>query len=160
MCPWVDAWLTPYNDPNMRDPVNSFAIERPSMKDFQDALAIYSSYFFIFSVQLPEDCPRVFQSTHHGISSLFGLILKYRRGVTFGIWDHAILWRESCLNISPAQSSLSIPVQSILLAGVGLATRLAYFHADVLLPCTSVFNPSVSRPLYFTNAWHKTDGDP
>ena len=136
---WVEAWLAPSNDANMTEP--AFEIERPSMKDFQDSLAIYSSYFFIFSVQVPEDCPRVFQSTHHGISSLFGLILKYRRGTTFGIWDHAILWRECCLNISPAQCTLSIPVQAMLLAGIGLATRLAYFHADVIVPCTSVFNP-------------------
>jgi hypothetical protein len=141
MSAWVDAWLTPYNDDNITEPGSYFDIERPCMKDFKDALDIYSSYLFIFSVQVPEDCPRVFQSTHHGISSLFGMILKYRRGVTFGIWDHAILWRECCLNISPAQCSLSIPVQSMLLAGISLATRLAYFHADVILPCTSVFNP-------------------
>ncbi|KAB5559938.1 glycosyl transferase [Coniochaeta sp. 2T2.1] len=138
---WVEAWLAPYHDAAMRDPASLFEIERPSMKDFQDALAIYSSYLFIISVQVPEECPRVFQSTHHGISSLFGAILKYRRGVTFGIWDHAILWRECCLNVSPAQSSLSIPVQSMLLAGIRMATRLAYLHADVLLPCTSAFNP-------------------
>ena len=138
---WAEAWLAPQNDTNASEPASCFEIEQPSMKDFQDALAIYTSYFFIFSVQVPEDCPRVFQSTHHGISSLFGLILKYRRGTTFGIWDHAILWRECCLNISPAQCTLSIPVQSMLLAGIGLATRLAYFHADVIVPCTSVFNP-------------------
>jgi hypothetical protein len=141
MSAWINAWLTPYNHPNMREPADCFEIEQPSMKDFEACLAIYSCYFFIFTVQIPEECPRVFQSTHHGISSLFGIILKYRRGVTFGIWDHAILWRESCLNISPAQCSLSIPVQSMLLAGIGLATRLAYLHADVILPCTSVFNP-------------------
>jgi len=29
----------------------------------------------------------------------------------------------------------------MLLSGIGLAARLAYLHADVLLPCTSVFNP-------------------
>lgn len=76
-----------------------------------------------------------------GISSLFGMILRYRRNVTFGIWDHAILWRECCLNLSPAQSELPISVQSMLLSGIGLATRLAYFHADVIMPCTSLFNP-------------------
>jgi hypothetical protein len=99
------------------------------------------AYLFIYAVQIPEDCPRVFQSTHHGISSLFGMILQCRRGVTFGIWDHAILWRETCLNISPAQSELPLAVQSMLLAGIGMAARLAYFHADVIMPCASVFNP-------------------
>ncbi|PHH67892.1 hypothetical protein CDD82_1017 [Ophiocordyceps australis] len=138
---WADAWLLPYHDDNISDPAHHFAIERPSMMDFRDALGIYLAYFFIFSVSIPDDCPRVFQSTHHGISSLFGMILKYRRGTTFGIWDHAILWRESCLNISPAQCELSIPVQSMLLAGMRLASRLAYFHADIVVPCTSLFNP-------------------
>lgn len=138
---WVDAWLVPYNDPNIIDPSTCFELEKPSMSDFREALGIYLAYFFIFSVKIPDRCPRVFQSTHHGISSLFGMILRYRRGVTFGIWDHAILWRECCLNISPAQCELPISVQSMLLSGIGLATRLAYFHADVIMPCTSLFNP-------------------
>ncbi|KAK1753914.1 hypothetical protein QBC47DRAFT_429327 [Echria macrotheca] len=138
---WVEAWLTQYDDPNIVNPTDYFEIQRPSLKDFRTALSIYSSYFFIFSVQTPTDCPRVFQSTHHGISSLFGVFLKHKRGVNFGIWDHAILWRECCLNLSPAQSTLPLAVQSMILSGIGLAMRLAYFHADVVLPCTSVFNP-------------------
>ncbi|CAI6086454.1 unnamed protein product [Clonostachys chloroleuca] len=138
---WVDAWLVPYDDPNIIDPAKAFDMERPTMADFRDCLGIYLAYFFIFSVKIPERCPRVFQSTHHGISSLFGMILRYRRGTTFGIWDHAILWRECCLNISPAQCELPISVQTMLLSGIGLATRLAYFHADVIMPCTSLFNP-------------------
>jgi hypothetical protein len=138
---WVDAWLTPYDDPNVIHPSTCFDLEKPSMSDFREAMGIYLAYFFIFSVKIPERCPRVFQSTHHGISSLFGMTLRYRRGVTFGIWDHAILWRECCLNISPAQCELPISVQSMLLSGIGLATRLAYFHADVIMPCTSLFNP-------------------
>jgi hypothetical protein len=138
---WVDAWLLPYDDPDIIEPSKCFELERPSMSDFREALGIYLAYFFIFSVQIPDKCPRVFQSTHHGISSLFGMILRYRRGATFGIWDHAILWRECCLNISPAQCELPISVQSMLLSGIGMATRLAYFHADVIMPCTSLFNP-------------------
>jgi hypothetical protein len=138
---WVEAWLYPYNDPNILDTSDLFDLERPSMEDFRDSLALYMSYFMIYSVQVPEECPRVFQSTHHGISSLFGMVLKYRKGTTFALWDHAILWRECCLNISTAQCLLPIPVQAMLLAGIGLAARLAYLHVDVLLPCTSVFNP-------------------
>ncbi|KAH7239890.1 uncharacterized protein BKA55DRAFT_706140 [Fusarium redolens] len=138
---WVAAWLKEYDDPNIASPSQCFEIERPSIPDFRDALGIFRAYFFIFAVQVPDECPRAFQSTHHGISSLFGLILKYRRGAHFSIWDHAILWRETCLNISPAQCELPVAVQSMLLAGVGLATRLAYFHADVISPCASLFNP-------------------
>nr|CAD70539.1 hypothetical protein [Neurospora crassa] len=138
---WAEAWLIKYDDPDITDPEDNLAVQQPTMSDFRDSLAIFSSYFFIYAVQTPEDCPRVFQSTHHGISSMFGVFLKYQRGATFGIWDHAILWRECCLNLSPAQSTLPIPVQSMVLAGIGLAMKLAYFHADVILPCTSFFNP-------------------
>lgn len=138
---WIAAWMRSYDDPNIADPTECFDISRPSMFDFRQALYIYLAYFFIFSVGVPERCPRVFQSTHHGISSLFGMVLKYRRGTTFGIWDHAILWRESCLNFSVAQCQLPVAVQNMLLAGIGVATRLAYFHADVILPCASLFNP-------------------
>ena len=138
---WVEAWLHPYNDPNIMDPSEFLDIERPSMSDMKEALNLYAAALFIYAVQIPDDCPKVFQSTHHGLSSLFGMVLKYRKGTTYGVWDHAILWRESCLNISPAQCLLPIPVQSMYLAGVGLAARLAYLHVDVIVPCTSVFNP-------------------
>ncbi|SPO01406.1 uncharacterized protein DNG_04082 [Cephalotrichum gorgonifer] len=138
---WVEAWMTDYHDKDIKNVSDYFAIEQPSLSDFQEALGIFKAYFFVFSVNAPEECPRVFQSTHHGIGSLFGMILKYRRGTTFCIWDHAILWRECCLNISPAQCALPIPVQSMVLAGIGLATRLAYLHADVIMPCTSLYNP-------------------
>ncbi|KAH7159653.1 hypothetical protein B0J13DRAFT_110305 [Dactylonectria estremocensis] len=138
---WVAAWLTHYDDPNIVNPSQCFEIERPSIPDFRTALGIYKAYFFIFACKVPDECPRVFQSTHHGISSLFGLVLKYRRGASFGIWDHAILWRECCLNISAAQSELPLSVQNMLLSGMGLASRLAYFHADVITPCASLFNP-------------------
>jgi hypothetical protein len=138
---WIQAWLQPYDDDNILDVSELFDMERPTLGDFKEALALYTSYFLIYSVQIPDDCPRVFQSTHHGISSLFGMVLKYRKGTTYALWDHGILWRECCLNISAAQCLLPIPVQAMLLAGIGLAARLAYLHADVLLPCTSVFNP-------------------
>jgi glycosyltransferase involved in cell wall biosynthesis len=138
---WIEAWLIDYNDPNIGNPRDFFEIEQANMSDFKCALGLYVCYFFIYSVELPPDCPTVFQSTHHGISSLYGMLLKYRRGTTWGIWDHAILWRETCLNISPAQCLLPIPVQSMLLAGIKLACHLAYTHVDIVLPCTSVFNP-------------------
>jgi hypothetical protein len=138
---WVEAWMHSYNDQNILDPAELFDLERPSMEDFRDSLNLYMSYFMIYSVQIPDECPRVFQSTHHGISSLFGMVLKYRKGATFALWDHAILWRECCLNISAAQCLLPLSVQAMLLSGIGLAARLAYLHVDVLLPCTSVFNP-------------------
>jgi len=138
---WREAWLCEYDDENISNPNDSFQIERPTASDFDEALELYISYFFIFSVRVPEKVPRVFQSTHHGISSLYGMILKIRRGTTWGIWDHAIMWRESCLNISTAQCILPIAVQSMLLGAMKLAANLAYLHADVILPCTAIYNP-------------------
>ncbi|KAF5664992.1 glycosyl transferase [Fusarium heterosporum] len=138
---WMRAWLIPYNDPNIASFSECFEMEQPSVSDFRDALGIFMAYLFIYAVQVPEGCPRVFQSTHHGISSLYGMILQCKQDVTFGIWDHAIYWRETCLNISPAQCELPLSVQSMLLAGISMASRLAYFHADVIMPCASVFNP-------------------
>ncbi|KAF5000934.1 hypothetical protein FGRMN_1391 [Fusarium graminum] len=138
---WMRAWLIPHSDPNIASFSECFEMEQPSVSDFRDALGIFMAYLFIYAVQVPEDCPRVFQSTHHGISSLYGMILQCKQDVTFGIWDHAIYWRETCLNISPAQCELPLSVQSMLLAGISMASRLAYFHADVIMPCASVFNP-------------------
>jgi len=144
---WMEAWLVEYDDPNVSSPANLLEIERPSMNDFRDALNLYICYFFIYSVEVPGKCPTVYQTTHHGISSLYGVLLKYRRQTTWGIWDHAILWRETCLNISPAQCLLPIPVQAMLLAGVKLACHVAYTHTDIVLPCTSVFNPDWEQDL-------------
>ncbi|KAI7424007.1 glycosyltransferase family 4 protein [Hortaea werneckii] len=144
---WLEAWLVDYEDPNVLSLRECFDIEHPSLSDFRDALNLYICYFFIYSVELPTDCPTVFQTTHHGLSSLYGMILKHRKGVTWGLWDHAILWRETCLNISPAQCLLPLPVQSMLIAGIKLACHLAYTHVDIVLPCTSVFNPDWEQDL-------------
>ncbi|KAI7152996.1 glycosyltransferase family 4 protein [Hortaea werneckii] len=144
---WLEAWLVDYEDPNVLSLRECFDIEHPSLSDFRDALNLYICYFFIYSVGLPADCPTVFQTTHHGLSSLYGMTLKYRKGVTWGLWDHAILWRETCLNISPAQCLLPLPVQSMLIAGIKLACHLAYTHVDIILPCTSVFNPDWEQDL-------------
>lgn len=139
---WRETWLQEYNDPNIQSFSTLFPMEQPTRHDFEEALELYIGYFFIFSIRIPEKVPRVYQSTHHGISSLWGMCLKLRRGTVWGIWDHAILWRESCLNISTAQCFLPIPVQNMLLAGMKVAAHLAYMHADVILPCTDTFNPS------------------
>ena len=138
---WREAWMCAYADDNIKNYSDAFQAEVPTARHFDEALELYISYFFIFSVRVPENVPRVYQSTHHGISSLYGMILKLRRGTTWGIWDHAIMWRESCLNLSPAQCLLPIPVQTMLLGTIRLASNLAYHHADIILPCTVVFNP-------------------
>lgn len=144
---WLNGWLRDDGDPNMINPSEWLEIERPSMSDLRDALNLYKSYFFIFSVQMPQACPTVYQSTHHGIGSMYGLLLKIRKGTTFAIWDHAILWRETCLNFSPAQCLLPLPVQATLLGGIKLACHVAYTQCDIIVPCTSVFNPDWEKDL-------------
>lgn len=144
---WTQAWLVEYDDPNVWNFREHPAIMHPSLGDFHEALQLYMAYFFIYSVKLPSQCPTVFQTTNHGIGSLYGMLLKYRRGVTWGLWDHAIFWRETCLNISPAQCLLPLPVQLMLLAGINLSCHLAYTHVDIILPCTSVFNPGWEQDL-------------
>ncbi|KAH6612969.1 hypothetical protein C7974DRAFT_428732 [Boeremia exigua] len=144
---WMEAWLVEYDDPNIWNFKDHSAILHPSLNDFQEALNLYIAYFFIYSVNLPSPCPTVFQTTNHGIGSLYGMLLKYQRGTTWGLWDHAILWRETCLNISPAQCLLPLPVQTMLLAGIKLSCHLAYTHVDIILPCTSVFNPDWEQDL-------------
>ena len=138
---WRESWLREYDDTNINTLSNCFPMERPTRGDFEEALELYIGYFFIFSLKIPEKVPRVYQSTHHAIASLYGMCLKLRRGVTWGIWDHAIMWRESCLNISTAQCLLPIPVQNMLLGMMKVASNLAYMHADIVLPCTDTFNP-------------------
>ncbi|KAF3906253.1 hypothetical protein ABW20_dc0102363 [Dactylellina cionopaga] len=138
---WREAWTHEYDDPNMVNPSTYFELEQPSLFDFDSAIELFICYFFVYHCKIPDIAPTVFQSTHHGVGSLYGMILKLRKGVTWGIWDHAIMWRESCLNISTAQCLLAIPVQNMLLSVMKLSANLAYFHADVLLPCTSVYNP-------------------
>ncbi|KAJ6262524.1 hypothetical protein Dda_3335 [Drechslerella dactyloides] len=138
---WRQAWMTEDDDANINNPSTFLKIEMPSLFDFDSALELFICYFFVYHCRIPDAPPTVFQSTHHGIGSLYGMILKLRRGVTWGIWDHGLMWRENCLNISTAQCQLAIPVQNMLLGMMKLAANLAYFHADVLLPSTSVYSP-------------------
>ncbi|KAF3934863.1 hypothetical protein ABW19_dt0202847 [Dactylella cylindrospora] len=138
---WQREWMEEYDSDNFSSPSQLFEIEQPSLFNFDEGLELFICYFFIYHCKIPDQAPTVFQSTHHGVGSLYGMILKLRRGVTWGIWDHAIMWRESCLNISTAQCLLAIPVQNMLLGVMKLAANLAYFHADVILPCTSIYNP-------------------
>jgi len=138
---WQTAWLKSYDDANVVNVNNFFEIEKPTLSNLDEALELWICYFFVYTVKLPDVTPLVFQSTHHGVGSLYGMLLKLRRGVAWGIWDHAIMWRESCLNVSTAQCLLPIPVQNMLLGVMKLAAHLAYTHADVILPCTSVYNP-------------------
>lgn len=136
---WRETWLC--DMPNTVPTSTFFTLELPTMAQFDEAMELWRRYFFVFSVRLPDEVPSVFQCTHHGVGSLFGVLLKLRRGTTYMIWDHAIYWRESCLNISSSQCILALSVQNMLLGAIKMASHLCYTHADVILPCTNLFNP-------------------
>lgn len=116
-------------------------IASPSLANLDEALELWIRYLFILSIRIPTSVPTVFQCTHHGVSSLYGMLLKIRRGTTYMIWDHAIYWREACFNLSKSQSTLSCAVLDMLLGLIRIASQLSYMHADVVVPCTNVFNP-------------------
>ncbi|BFZ56046.1 hypothetical protein PYCC9005_003088 [Savitreella phatthalungensis] len=142
---WREAWLA---DQENAVTINEYmAIELPSAAHFDEAMELWRRYFFVFSVRIPEEVPTVFQCTHHGVASLFGMLLKLRRGTAYQIWDHAIYWRESCLNISSSQCILPLSVQNMLLGAIRLSSHLAYTHADVVLPCTNLFNPEWEKDI-------------
>ena len=136
---WRECWLR--DQPGAVSVSTYFGLEKPTMAQFDEAMELWLRYFFVFSVKIPEEVPKVFQCTHHGVGSIFGMLLKLRRGTTYMIWDHAIYWRESCLNISSSQCILALSVQNMLLGVIRLASHLCYTHADVILPCTNQFNP-------------------
>lgn len=136
---WREGWLQ--DMPNTIPTSTYFTLELPSMAQLDEAMELWTRYFFVFSVRIPDEVPTVFQCTHHGVGSIYGMLLKLRRGTTYMIWDHAIYWRESCLNISSSQCILNLSVQNMLLGVIKLASHLCYTHADVILPCTNLFNP-------------------
>ncbi|THZ91294.1 hypothetical protein D6C83_09312, partial [Aureobasidium pullulans] len=59
---WIQAWLVDYNDPNISNYRDFFEIEQATMSDFKGALDLYICYFFIYSVEIPAECPTVFQN--------------------------------------------------------------------------------------------------
>jgi len=96
---------------------------------------------FIFSLPVPEHIPIVFQATHHQMGAAYGIICKLKRGCTFQIWDHSIIWRETNSYMSSAQCTHPPFVRNSLTGLMRLAAQLNLYHADVILPCTNFFNP-------------------
>jgi hypothetical protein len=96
---------------------------------------------FIFSLPVPEQVPTVFQATHHSIGAAYGIVCKIKRHCTFQIWDHAISWREINMYLSSSQCSFPPFVRISLVGLMRFAAHLNMYHADVVLPCTSYFNP-------------------
>lgn len=78
-------------------------IEKPSLENLEESLELFMRYLFIFSIKLPAKIPNVFQSTHHSVGAAYGILAKLRRGASFHVWDHCVIWRELNTYLSSAQ---------------------------------------------------------
>ncbi|KFZ18278.1 hypothetical protein V502_04173 [Pseudogymnoascus sp. VKM F-4520 (FW-2644)] len=138
---WRRLWLSKVSD-NVRPCSAWFATELPTLDQLDQGLELWSRYLFIFSIPVPDEMPDVFQASHHSVSASYGIICKLERQCTLQIWDHAISWRESNLNLSSALCSLAPFVRNSLLGLLRLSSVLTLHHADTILPCADFFNPN------------------
>lgn len=147
---WRELWLSESME-NTRPISLWFDLEKPTLAHLDAALELYSRCIssslianvdlFIFSIAVPEQVPSVFQATHHSIGATYGIVCKLKRGCSFQIWDHSIIWRECNTYLSAAQNGHPPFVRNTLVGLMRLAAHLNMFHADVILPCTNFFNP-------------------
>lgn len=138
---WRKAWLS-QTASNSRPSSQWLKAELPTLGQFDQALELWSRYLFIFSIPIPEKMPTVFQASHHSVSAAYGIVCKIKRGCTLQIWDHAISWRETNLNLSSALCALSPFMRNSLLGLMRVTSVLTLHHADIILPCADFFNPN------------------
>lgn len=138
---WHRFWLSDTLGENVNLIGDMLTIEQPTMKELDSTLDLYMRYMYVFSLQLPETVPTVFQTTHHSVGALYGILYKIKRGCTFQVWDHCVIWRESLGYLSSSLCSHAPFVQNSLIAMMRVAATLNLYHADVVLPCTNYFNP-------------------
>lgn len=111
---WVEDMPGALNLPDYLD------IEKPSLENLEESRELFMRYLFIFSIPLPAKIPNVFQSTHHSVGAAYGILAKLRRGASFHIWDHCVIWRELNTYLSSAQCTHpSFVRQSHILPRIG-----------------------------------------
>ncbi|KAJ0108788.1 hypothetical protein J7T55_011279 [Diaporthe amygdali] len=138
---WRKFWLSDDLGGNIRSASDTLIIEQPTMRELDATLDLYMRYMYIFSLKIPDSVPTVFQATHHSVGALYGILYKIKRGCTFQVWDHCVIWRESLGYLSASLCSHKPFVQNSLIAMMRVAATLNLYHADVVLPCTNYFNP-------------------
>lgn len=138
---WRRLWLSKLSN-NVRPSSAWLDVELPTLGHMDQGLELWSRYLFIFSVPVPEKMPDVFQASHHSASASYGIVCKVKRQCTLQIWDHAISWRETNLNLSSALCTLAPFVRSSLLGLLRMTSVLILHHADTILPCADFFNPN------------------
>ena len=138
-----DAWRTLWLEemPNARGPNDWLETELPTLGHFETALELWLRYLFVFSIQVPDKIPAIFQASHHSVSAAYGIVCKIKRKCQLQIWDHAVAWRETNMCLSSALCKLPPFVRNSLLGLMRLTSVLILHNADTILPCADFFNP-------------------
>ena len=136
---WRNLWLEDF--PNARPTTQWLDTELPTLGHFDTALELWLRYLFVFSIQVPEKVPSIFQASHHSVSAAYGIVVKLKRKSQLFVWDHAVSWRETNMCLSSALCKLPPFVRNALLGLMRLTSVLVLHNADVILPCADFFNP-------------------
>ncbi|KAJ3387420.1 hypothetical protein HDU84_000807 [Entophlyctis sp. JEL0112] len=110
--------------------------ESPTLAHVSMLFTLFSRLLLVLSREIP--VASVVHVSHHGTQSLIAVVAKSIHKSSIVIWDHGMLWRERlfslCRDTMPSFSQIGF---------VGLTrfcTRLAYYRADYVTPCTNVQN--------------------
>lgn len=136
---WRSLWLE--DTPNSRPTQDWLDTELPTFGHFDTALELWLRYLFVFSIQVPDKVPAIFQASHHSVSAAYGIVCKLKRNCQLQIWDHAVAWREINMCLSSALCKLPPFVRNSLLGLMRLTSVLVLHNADTILPCADFFNP-------------------
>jgi glycosyltransferase involved in cell wall biosynthesis len=136
---WRSLWLEQM--PNTTGTAEWLETELPTLGHFETALELWLRYLFVFSIQVPDKVPAIFQASHHSVSAAYGIVCKIKRKCQLQIWDHAVAWRETNMCLSSALCKLPPFVRNSLLGLMRLTSVLILHNADTILPCADFFNP-------------------
>ncbi|PIA89522.1 hypothetical protein CB0940_07528 [Cercospora beticola] len=137
---WRELWLA--EDVENAVPISKWwDAELPTLAHMDNALDMWHRFLFIFTLDVPEIIPDVFQASHHFCGASYGVLCKLKRNCTLHVWDHCISWREVTVFLSSAMSFDAPFVCTSLIHLSRMTSVLILHYADVVLPCADFFNP-------------------
>ncbi|KAF2216717.1 glycosyltransferase family 4 protein [Cercospora zeae-maydis SCOH1-5] len=137
---WRELWLA--EDVENAVPISKWwDAELPTLAHMDNALDMWHRFLFIFTLDVPETIPDVFQASHHFCGASYGVLCKLKRNCTLHVWDHCISWREVTVFLSSAMSFDAPFVCTSLIHLSRMTSVLILHYADVVLPCADFFNP-------------------
>ncbi|KAM3424846.1 hypothetical protein BST61_g6824 [Cercospora zeina] len=137
---WRELWLA--EDVENAIPISKWwDAELPTLAHMDNALDMWHRFLFIFTLDVPETIPDVFQASHHFCGASYGVLCKLKRNCTLHVWDHCISWREVTVFLSSAMSFDAPFVCTSLIHLSRMTSVLILHYADVVLPCADFFNP-------------------